>query len=33
VLPDRNLGKSKMSKGVIGEAVWAPWKMRLNKLI
>jgi len=33
VLPNRHLGKSKMSTGVIGESVWAPWKMRLNKLI
>lgn len=33
VLPNRHLGNSKMSTGVIGESVWAPWKMRFNKLI
>ncbi len=33
VLEDRLLGKSKMSRGVIGEAVLAPWKMRLRKQV
>ena len=33
VLPNRHLGNSKISKGIIGESVLAPWKMRLNKLI
>lgn len=31
VLEDRLHGKSKMSRGVIGEAVLAPWKMRFRK--
>lgn len=31
VLEDRVMGKSKMSRGVIGEAVLAPWKMRFTK--
>lgn len=31
VLEDRMHGKSKMSRGVIGEAALAPWRMRLRK--
>src|SRR3989344_2900371 len=33
ILPNRHLGNSKISKRVIFESAWAPWKMRLNKLI
>jgi dolichol-phosphate mannosyltransferase len=33
ILEDRLHGKSKMSRGVIGEAVLAPWKMRFKKNI
>jgi dolichol-phosphate mannosyltransferase len=33
ILEDRQHGASKISRGVIGEAAIAPWKMRFKKQI